>query len=46
MSSYMLEKQTVNILFRNLVHAYFNSLRYKIKLHQQLQMLFKRHYTS
>ena len=35
-----------NTLFCSLVHTYCKSLRNKIKLHQQLQMLFIHHYTS
>ena len=40
-------KQTTNnTLFRSLVHTYFKSLGYKIKVHQLTQMLFIHHYTS
>ena len=39
-------KQTINTSFRSLVHACFKSLRYKIKVHQQLQMFFIHHCTS
>ena len=33
-------KQTNNTLFRSLVHTYFKSLLYKLKVHQHLQLLF------
>ena len=41
-----LNKQTNSTLFRSLVHTYFKPIIYKIKAHQQLQMLFIHHYTS
>ena len=40
------KQQTNSTLFRSLVHTYFKSLGYKIKVHRQLEMLFIHHHTS
>ena len=39
-------QQTNNTSFRSIVHTYFKSLGYKIKVHQQLEMLSVLQYTS
>ena len=44
--SWVTMEQTNNTLVRILVHTYSKSLIYKIKVLQQLQIIFIHHYTS
>ena len=43
---FVTDKQRNNTLFRSFEHTYFKSWGYKIKVHQQLQILFIHHYPS